>query len=166
MTSHRIGHQIVLGIALLVGLYTIGGCKKKSVPAPSSAPPPMRVEVAPPQPVATPTEKPIYVYSGDRFRDPFLPPGLSSSYQPDAIFDPQKATLRGIIYGGRLDSAVLTVGGTGAYFVKDGRIIDIMGKRVEGFTAKIFVNRIVIYGEAENVYELKIRKDEQEEKTL
>jgi hypothetical protein len=147
-----------LGIALF-----ISSCKKKAPPPP---PPEPVVEVVPSPVDETPKEKPVYVYSGDRFRDPFTPAGLSTSYQPDAVFDPQRAVIRGIIFGPKLQSAVLSIGGTGTYFVKEGRIYDIMGKFVEGYKAKVAKDKVTITGEADNVFELKLQDSPGEDKSL
>jgi len=111
-----------------------------------------------------PKEKQVYVYSGDRFRDPFTPAGQNTNYQPDAVFDPQRAAVKAIIYGPEYKTAVLNVGGSGSYFVKDGKIYDIMGKPVEGYSAKIFIDKVVVLGEADNVIELKIKKFDEEGK--
>jgi hypothetical protein len=149
----------------LLGASALGlmGCSKNAPENIASAPP--VIPPPPPTPVAEePKEKPVYVYSGDRFRDPFVPAGTTGSYQPDAVFDPSKATVRGIIYGPGSKSAVLSAAGGGTYFVKAGKIFDIMGKGVEGFTAKVFADKVVILGEADNVFELKIR--DEEEKSL
>src|SRR5689334_496087 len=94
----------VLLLAVLLGI----GCKKKEVPAAIPAPAPA-AELPPPT-IETPKEKPVYVYTGDRFRDPFVPAGTSANYQPDAVFDPQRAAVKGIIFGRGYKSAVLTVG--------------------------------------------------------
>jgi hypothetical protein len=152
----------IAALSLLALLWS--GCGKKEVPAAIVAPPPL-ANLAPPV-IEQPKEKPVYVYSGDRFRDPFVPAGTTANYQPDAVFDPQRAAVKGIIFGRGYKSAVLTVGGTGSYFIKSGKIIDIMGKAVDGFSAKVFVDKVLVLGEADNVYELKIREDEEEEKPL
>jgi hypothetical protein len=39
-----------------------------------------------------------------------------------------------------------------------------MGKAIEGYSAKIFVDKVVILGEADNVFELKIKNADEEEK--
>jgi hypothetical protein len=149
-----------IATASLAAGLTLTGCKDEAPQNISAAPP-----VLPP-PAATPVaevpkEKPVYVYSGDRFRDPFVPAGTTGSYQPDAIFDPSKASVKGIIFGSAAKSAVLTTGGGGTYFVKNGKIFDIMGKSLEGFTAKVFADKVVVSGEADNVFELKIRDEEE-----
>jgi hypothetical protein len=82
----------------------------------------------------------------------------------DAVFEPQKAAVKGIVYGQGYKSAVLSVGGSGTYFIKGGRIFDVMGKAIEGYSAKIFVDKVVILGEADNVFELKIKNADEEEK--
>ncbi|OVE77255.1 hypothetical protein BVX98_03195 [bacterium F11] len=108
-------------------------------------------------------EKPVYVYSGDRFKDPFLEVGQASAYSPEAIFNPDQAKVKGIIYSSRLRSAVLQVSGSGSYFINGSRIIDVMGKRLEGYKAKIFPQKVVISGEEDDVFELKIRETEEDE---
>jgi hypothetical protein len=147
---------IVMLAALSAGFFS--SCKKKAPPPP---PPPPPVVKAPEPVQEAPKEKPVYVYSGDRFRDPFTPTGLSTSYQPDAVFDPQRATVKGLIFGTKMQSAVLQVGGTGTYFVRSGRIFDIMGKNVEGYSAKIFKDKVSITGEGDTVYELKLQNPEE-----
>jgi len=144
--------------ALVLVALGFAGCKKDE-PAP---PPPQPVQKAPPPPsTELPKEKPVYVYSGDRFRDPFVPAGFTGGYTPDAPFDPAKASVKGIIFGTGQRTAVLTTGAGGTYFVKSGKIFDVMGKTVEGFTAKVMADKVVLTGEADNVYELKIRNEEE-----
>jgi hypothetical protein len=153
----------IYGLLTLL-LWGSWGCSSKSTetvnkPAPVAATPPV---VPPP---VVPKEKQVYVYSGDRFRDPFVPAGQSSAYQADAVFDPQRAVVKGIVFGGQQKGAVLTVGGTGIYFVKDGRIIDVMGKNVEGFTAKVLINKVILQSSDDSTYELKIKGLDEEGKT-
>lgn len=153
-----------VGVALALGWLSIG-CGKKETAQPASQPP-APVVVRPPASPEAPKEKPIYVYSGDRFRDPFIPAGQANNYQPDAVFDPQRASVKGIIFGKGYKSAVLNIGGSGSYFVKSGRIFDIMGKPVDGYSAKIFVDKVLVLGEADNVFELKIKNTDEEDKAL
>lgn len=145
-------------VASLVLLAACSGKEEKRTPPP---PPPPPVAAPPPAQPEASKEKPIYIYSGDRFRDPFTPAGQTTNYQPDALFDPQRVAVKAIVYGKTHKSAVLTMGGSGTYFAKSGRIIDIMGKTVEGFSVKVYENRVVIVGEADNVYELKLRSEEE-----
>ncbi len=138
------------------------GCGSKSV---DKARKPAPVIAAPITPLRRSQKKNRSgVYSGDRFRDPFVPAGQSSAYQADAVFDPQRATVKGIVFGGQQKGAVLNVGGTGTYFVRDGRIIDIMGKLVEGFTAKVLVNKVIVQSSDDSTYELKIKGSDEEGK--
>jgi hypothetical protein len=154
------GLALASAMALMAGLMLLPGCKDEAPQNISTAPPVLPPSA--PSPVAEqPKEKPVYVYSGDRFRDPFVPAGTTGSYQADAVFDPQKATVKGIVFGPNAKSAMLAVGSGGTYFIKAGKIFDIMGKPVEGFTAKVFPDKVVISGEADNVFELKIRKEEE-----
>lgn len=156
---HTLDNKNIFSVTAGLLFLTLAACGDKNKGQVAPPPPPPVVETPPV--LEQPKEKPVYVYSGDRFRDPFMTAGQSSSYQPDAVFDPQRAAIKGIIYGPYYKSAVLTVGGTGSYFIKSGKIIDIMGKPVEGFTAKVFADKVLIQGEADNIYELKI-KDEEE----
>jgi hypothetical protein len=159
-TRDKLQHLRWLIPALALAFLLIQGCggkKEEAAPkatAPAPAPPPAVVEA--------PREKPVYLYSGDKFRDPFTPAGQTNNYQADAIFDPGRASVKAIIYGGAHRGAVLSAGGSASYFVKDGRIFDVMGKTVEGFTAKIFVDKVIVLGEADTAFELKIRNDEEE----
>jgi len=149
--------------SLVLALFAGLGCGKKDLG------PTQPVEQAIVSPVATstieiPKEKPVYIYSGDRFRDPFTPAGQSNNYQLDAVFDPQKASLKGIVFGQGYRSAILTVGGSGSYFIKAGQIYDIMGKTVEGYSAKVFADKVTILGEADNIFELKVKNMDEEAK--
>jgi len=160
--SIRNSNTLIVCMALMMTT----ACKISS--APSAAPKAAEVPVPAPQaPVAEVVkEKPVYVYSGDRFRDPFIPAGQATNYQPDAVFDPARASVKGIIFGRDYKSAVLTVGGSGTYFIKGGKIFDVMGKSVEGYAVKIFIDKVVLSGEADNVFELKIKTSDEEAKAL
>lgn len=161
----RIHYKKDLIYLALLTLLAINACKKKD-----NNQQPVQKQAAQ-TPKATPTpepskEKAVYVYGGDKYRDPFIPAGGSSNYQPEAIFDPKRASLKAIISGKTLQSAVLTVSGGTTYFVKNGQIFDVMGKLVKGFTAKVFENKVMIQGEADTTFELKLKNAEKEEKNL
>ena len=152
------------GCLLIALCAIIIGCGKKT-----EVPPPPRVFVPAPAPtpvVVEQKEKPVYVYSGDRYRDIFTPAGTSTTYQAEGTFDPQKLSVRGIIYSPRYKSAVMSVSGSGTYFVKSGLIFDVMGKAVKGFTAKVLVDRVIVMNESDNVFEIKLKNDSEEAKTL
>lgn len=153
---------VFMAFAAIALTIVLPACKGDESPKNIAAVPPV-LPPPPPPAVETPKEKPVYVYSGDRFRDPFVPAGTTGSYQPDAVFEPQKATVKGIISGPDSGTAVLSGASGTTYFVKSGKIFDIMGKPVEGFTAKVYADKVVILGQADNVFELKIRKDDEED---
>lgn len=162
---NKIAFIVFFGISLSI----VGGCGKKEAPqakAPPAnmTPPPAKVEEEPEEE----PEKPVYVYSGDRFRDPFTEVGQTTVYQPDAIFNPQQAKVVAIVYSPRIRSAAIKISGTGSYYVTGNRIFDIMGKTVKGYKAQVFVDKVVVKGEADEVFELKIRETEkvEEEKSL
>lgn len=164
LVKQMISKKLLLLTALAFLLPFVGCKKNKQLPPPA----------APVMPAATPTpvsdenkEKPVYVYGGDRYRDPFQSAGGSSSYTTESIFDPNRSAVKAIIFSPRMKSAIINVSGSGTYFVKDGRIFDVMGKTVKGFSAKVLVDRVIVMGEADNVFELKINKEKEEEaKTL
>lgn len=159
--DHKVPFLLFLCSVLII--LSSPGCGKKEEASPPPAPaPPVVAASQIDQESDDEEEKPIYVYTGDRLRDPFTTAGASSSYQPDAVFNPQRIALKGIIYGRRSRSAIILVSGTGAYFIKGKRIFDVMGKTVDGFTAKVFIDKIVVFGEAD-VYEFKLRDDDDEE---
>ena len=160
----RVNYKLNINLALVAAALILGACGKKT-----DVPPPPRSlpATATPTPVAADQkEKPVYVYSGDRYRDIFTPVGATANYQAEATFDPQKITVRGIVFSPRYKSAVLTVTGSGTYFVKDSRIFDIMGKTVKGFSAKVLLDRVILMNESDNVFEIKLKNDEEEAKTL
>ena len=148
-------------------VFSFSGCSGKSSDKTQKSPKPKPPIVKKVDPIKNLPEEekeiPIYIYSGNRFRDPFTPVGLVTSYLPDAVFDPQRAELKAIIYGGKYRTALLNVGGSGSYFIKKGRIFDIMGKTIDGFRARVFIDRVIITGEAEDAYEIKIRETEEDE---
>jgi len=150
---------------LFSGAILFIGCKedKKKIVRPPS-PKTVKTEIPKPEVIEEEKdEKPVYVYSGDRFKNPFVEIGQSTVYQPDAVFNPEQAKVKGIIFSKRLKSAIIQMGGSGSYFAKGSRIIDIMGKTVKGYSSKIFKDKVVIIGEADDVFELKIRENENEE---
>jgi len=155
-------------VIVMVAVLGCGSGKDESKSKKTTAPPPAKAtQPVPPSPVEVekPKEKEVYAYSGDRFRNPFIPAGKTNNYKPDAIFNPEQASVKAIIHSRRMRSAVLNVRGSGSYFVNAGRIFDIMGKTVKGFTARVFVNRVVVSGEG-NAYVLKIRNKEEDGGTL
>lgn len=155
---------IFLGVNLgMLFFSSCGGRKKSSLPPKAKASPLVSEEQKVEDVEKETQEKPVYVYSGDRFRDPFVEVGQTTVYQPDAIFNPDQAKLKAVIYSRRLRSALLNVSGGGSYFVKGGRIFDIMGKTMTGFKAKIFPEKVVISGEEDDVFELKLRESEDDE---
>src|SRR3954470_24720824 len=90
----------------MVAVFAVAACGKKEVAAPPPAPIVMAPPVEPPPMRATPKERPVYVYTGDRFRDPFAPAGATGGYTADAVFDPSKASVKGIIFGSGQRTAV------------------------------------------------------------
>ncbi len=156
----RMRANTFLKIAVGGACLALFACGKKEAASP---PPPVPVisQPAAPTTVEAPKEKQVYVYAGDRFRDPFVPAGFSGGYSVDAVFDPAKSSVRGIIYGPGQKTAVLATGAGNTYFVKSGKIYDVMGKVVEGYTAKVFPDKVVVSNGAENEFELKIRTDEE-----
>src|SRR5437879_1477823 len=92
----------MISLAIVVFGSSCGKKQEAPLPKPPASPPPM------PTPVAEEIkEKPVYVYGGDKYRDPFQTAGASTNYQAEAVFDPQRSVVRGIIYSSRFKSAVL-----------------------------------------------------------
>lgn len=165
VNAMKIPFVTILVLSLMI---LTSSCKKTE-----TAPPPQAQTVTPPAPEAPQSpaaeevkEKPVYVYAGDRYRDPFAEVGQTGVYQSDAIFNPNQARVKAIIYGTKIKSAVIQIAGSGSYFVTQSQIIDIMGKTVKGFKAQIFPEKVLIKGEGDEMYELKIRETEGEGKTL
>lgn len=152
-----------IALFFVAGLVLLSSCKKKE-PSTATAPPPP-VTPAAPAVTETPKEKPVYVYAGDKFRDPFTAAGQISGYQTNVVFDPQRASVKGIIYGPSFRSAVLLIGGSGTYYVVGKRIFDIMGKVVDGYSAQVQSKKVIIEGTDDKVFELKLRDSDQEGKT-
>jgi len=155
--------EIAPFVFLLVLFFLVAnfqGCKGKNTGANAAPPPPPMVVKS--NKIEEPVKEiPVYVYKADRLRDPFSPVGFATSYQPDAVFDPQRATVKAIIFGTETRTAAVSVGGGGTYFIKAGRIFDIMGKTIEGFKAQVLVNKVVVQSDSGEMFELKIRETEE-----
>ena len=89
---------------------------------------------------------------------------FTAVYAADAVFDPQRAQLRGVIVGPASRTAVIATHDRGAFFVKGARIFDVMGKTVSGFSATVREDRVVIVAETGETFELKLRQDLEEER--
>ncbi len=163
VNSLTLVRRMFLAESLAMVLFVVGCNKKNEIPAPPKNLPSV---TAPTPAAAAPTPKPVYVYGGDHYRDIFIPVGASSSYMGEAVFDPQKLALKGIIFSPRYKSAVLVVSGSGVYFVRDDRIFDVMGKTVKGFSAKVMTDRVIVMNESDNRFEIKMKTDDQEATTL
>jgi hypothetical protein len=149
-------------IVLAAASLSVAGCHKKETPPPPPAPVILPPPPPPPAAVAVaPKDKAVYVYSGDRFRDPFVPSGFTGGYSADAVFDPTKTTVKGIVFGPGQRTAVLATGSGNTYFVKSGKIFDVMGKTIDGFTAQVMVDRVIVTNDSDAKFELKIRNEEE-----
>lgn len=149
-----LGFSTLFLMGMLVGFQA---CKRQvdqnisnQVPAVKPAPTPIQI---------VEKEKTPYIYQGDKFRDPFAPSGFVVVSKTESMFDPQNTKLRGIIFSNAFKTAIITTTGGGSYFIKNGRIFDVMSKPIIGFSAKVMVDRIIILDDADNKYEIKI-KDE------
>ena len=109
-----------------------------------------------------------YVYTGDRFRDPFVPlsGGASGGYlrpvEDVGPFNPVGLSLKGIVAAPTGRWAVVRTKEGGTYFIKDGKIFDPKRKAVEGYQAIVQEKSIVILGPKGQEIEVGLKTSEDE----
>lgn len=118
--------------------------------------------------VSTPSAAPVYVYRGDRFRDPFIPlvgaPGAGFDgphpvSEPLSPFNPVGAELKGILKTTSGRWAVIRTSEGGTYLVQNGKIFDPKRKAVEGFQGIVKEKTVVILGPKNQEVEVRLKKD-------
>ncbi len=108
---------------------------------------------------ATPAYK-LYVYYGDRYRDPFVP--LNGDFRGDQNAlerPPQIASLvlKGIVQDSRGRMALL-ISGLNSYILKGGRLYDGRNRMVKKIAGVIKTDSVVIIGADRTVRELKTKQ--------
>jgi hypothetical protein len=117
---------------------------------------------------STAPAEPVFIFRGDRIRDPFVPlVGAPSSAgaapapsTPLSAFNPQGAELKGILKTPTGRWAVLRTSEGAAYMVQNGKIFDPKRKVVEGFQGIVKERTLIILGPKNQEVELRLKKDE------
>jgi hypothetical protein len=97
-------------------------------------------------PVGTSTQTVSSIYTGDRVRDPFLPAAMggtsvrrvdSTKAGGPEVVDIHGMTLRGIMKDAKVDYALFTAEGGGAFLLRGGKLYNDRNKPVPGITGAI-----------------------------
>lgn len=128
-------------LALL--LATAGSASAAPVPSPAA----VAASSAPAHlPIGASTQTVSSIYTGDRSRDPFLPAamGAVSARRVDdskiggpEVVDIHGMSLHGIMRDSKVDYALFTAEGGGAYYLRGGRLYNERNKLVPGITGGI-----------------------------
>jgi hypothetical protein len=115
-------------------------------------------------PVYHKKEEPVYVYTGDKYRDPFIPLAGQGAYPSESeevgIPSITSLTLKGIITEGKTKIAL--IGGAGAsYILKDSRLYDNHQRQIAGITGAIKTDSVIIIAPDKTTKELKLIKDKE-----
>jgi hypothetical protein len=105
-----------------------------------------------------PADAQKYVYSADRFTDPFIPSKARGTPGLLQIFDPAGAQLGGLITTLTGKIAVLRTTAGATYIVKEGRLIDAAGRTVPGYYARVTSSSVIVWatsGGSRYVYPLR-----------
>jgi hypothetical protein len=109
-----------------------------------------------------PVETHKYIYSADRFVDPFIPSvGAGSAAAPQG-FEPAGAEVGGLISTARGKLAIIKVSTGGTYIVKGGHLVDHSGHIVPNYLARINPDSVVVWsptGPERFVYPIKMRHE-------
>ena len=104
----------------------------------------------------------MYVYSGDKYRDPFIPlAGLgayfSENSEESSVPSITTLSLKGIITEGKTKIALISgVGST--YILKESRLYDNRQSEIKGRTGAIKTDSVIIIAPDKTVKELKLRE--------
>ncbi len=117
--------------------------------------------------VSTPAVAPVYVFKGDRFRDPFIPlvgaslgyEGPRASAEPISPFNPSNVELKGIIKTTSGRWAVMRTSEGVTYLIQNGKIYDPKRKPVEGFQCVVKEKSVVVMGPGKQESELLLKKE-------
>jgi hypothetical protein len=87
------------------------------------------------------------LYTGDRVRDPFLPPSMGAGparpqdKNAPLVVDIHALQLRGIMQDAKADFALFAMDTGAALVLRDGRLFDEHNKRVPGITGRIRIKQ-------------------------
>jgi hypothetical protein len=176
-TGNSFLSSVTLAAALLLAASWSFGEDAPNLPPPGATPGAMPgaapEAVADPEAAAAPAPEapvePLYVYKGERFRDPLVPltgggawdySGLSASNEE---FDPASVELKGIIKTQTGRWALLRSATGGNFLVKNGKIYDSKRKAAKDFVGIVKEKELVIIGPNNTTTEFKLKKDMDDE---
>ncbi|MBL0058215.1 MAG: hypothetical protein IPP35_03710 [Elusimicrobia bacterium] len=154
----------ILNASLVVGVLTLstrGSAENAAFPLGSLSPVATVAE-------STAPAQPVFVFRGDRIRDPFVPlvgapasvGAAPSPSLPLSAFNPQGAELKGILKTPTGRWAVLRTSEGAVYMVQNGKVFDPKRKVVEGFQGIVKERTLIILGPKNQEVELRLKKDE------
>ena len=137
----------------------LSGCGQDDYAGPAQTP-----YVKPPvintRPAAEKKKLPPYVYTGDRFRDPFIPINSEGVSFPDendvSVPNIGGLTLRGILDDGKQKIAIISGGGV-TYLLKGSHLYDSRQRLVKGISGVIKTETVLIIAPDKTTRELKLR---------
>ncbi|MGQ0644022.1 MAG: hypothetical protein ACT4O3_00825 [Elusimicrobiota bacterium] len=166
----RAGWRRLLAVGVFWGLGTalcVSGAASAQAPAangsPAAADPAAAAPVSPPPPV--------YVYQGDRFRDPFIALAgqgfveMAATPTEEGEFDPNAVELKGIIRGPGGRMALLRTPGGAPFIVKEGKIFNTKKKAVQGYVGIVKEKSLVMIGPNNKLTELSLKPKDEEGKS-
>jgi Tfp pilus assembly protein PilP len=147
-------------LVMIIATFFAASCGKPGPSGPAAA----QVKRFAPKPVAVVYQKkepPVYRYSGDRYRDPFIPLAGQGAYfsenEESAIPNIASLTLKGIIGEGKTKIALISGAGS-TYILKGGRLYDNRQRQIKGITGAIKTDSVIMIAPDKTVKELKLRE--------
>lgn len=147
-------------LTILASSFLLSGCgggnDASSAGTGRTLPPPV-VNV----PVYEKKEPPKYIYTGDKYRDPFISlTGAGRVFlETDEVTAPNvgSLSLKGIIAEGKTKIALIT-GDGGTYILKDSKLYDNRQRHIKGITGAIKTESVVMIAPDGSIKELKLKE--------
>jgi predicted small lipoprotein YifL len=157
-------HRIIITISILF-LFALTGCPRKKT-GPVSQPPVKEKKIA--QTKKTEEERQVrYVYTGERYRDPFVPSeemgeGIVKAGKGGIEIDLSRLKLTGIMISpsSREHYALIDAGGKRGYVVKGGKLIDNYNRIVDGVAAIVRKDKVILITRDNVIRELRLKTEE------
>jgi len=135
---------VLLASALALSVLLSNGCgsKKDNIASPPTPLPKAGEFVPPPR-----LEIPKYVYSGEKYPDPFVPLSASARQSaPDELVIPNinSLSLKGIFTTSKNEKIALVSGGGYSYTSRNGYLYDARNRMIPGYRCSVGVDTIKV----------------------